>query len=57
MASNRRKTRAFTLGDDRVGHVGIGGDHPVSVQSMTSGYTHDAQGCLAEIHKLSVALC
>ena len=27
----------------------------MSVQSMTSGYTHDAQGCLAEIHKLAAA--
>ena len=28
---------------------------PVSVQSMTSGYTHDVAGCLAEIEKLATA--
>ncbi len=51
----RRKTRQITLGDDRVGFVKIGGDAPVSVQTMTSGYTHDVNGCLAEIRKLATA--
>src|SRR5271169_2252074 len=44
---NRRKTRQV-----KVGKVLIGGDAPVSVQSMTSGYTHDIDACVAEINKL-----
>ena len=55
MTMERRKTRQFTLGDDRVGRIAIGGDAPISVQSMTSGYTHDVDGCLAEIAKLAEA--
>jgi (E)-4-hydroxy-3-methylbut-2-enyl-diphosphate synthase len=51
----RRKTRQVTVGDDRVGRVRIGGDAPVSVQTMTSGYTHDIDKCVAEIHKLAAA--
>ena len=46
----RRKTRQV-----KVGNVLIGGDAPVSVQSMTSGYTHDVDKCVAEIHKLHAA--
>jgi len=46
----RRKTRQIHVGD-----IAIGGDAPVSVQSMTSGYTHDVDGCVAEIHKLTLA--
>ena len=63
---NRRPTRQITLGDDRVGYVKIGGGlpdssgkpttpAPVSVQTMTAGYTHDVKGCLAEINKLASA--
>ncbi|MCH2161807.1 MAG: flavodoxin-dependent (E)-4-hydroxy-3-methylbut-2-enyl-diphosphate synthase, partial [Phycisphaerales bacterium] len=51
----RKKCRQVTIGDDRVGRVRIGGDAPVSVQSMTSGYTHDVEDCLAEITKLAEA--
>lgn len=46
----RRKTRQI-----RVGDVIIGGDAPVSVQSMTSGYTHDVDQCVAEINTLALA--
>ncbi|MBI1190424.1 MAG: flavodoxin-dependent (E)-4-hydroxy-3-methylbut-2-enyl-diphosphate synthase [Tepidisphaera sp.] len=60
----RRPTRQITLGDDRVGFVKIGGGKPdrhgnpttpapVSVQTMTAGYTHDIDKCVAEIHKLA----
>jgi (E)-4-hydroxy-3-methylbut-2-enyl-diphosphate synthase len=35
--------------------VGIGGDAPVSVQSMTAGYTFEIDKCIAEIHKLAAA--
>ena len=43
----RRKTRQV-----KVGNVLIGGDAPVSVQSMTSGYTYEIDKCVAEINKL-----
>src|SRR3954467_13741294 len=43
----RRKTRQV-----KVGNVLIGGDAPVSVQSMTSCFTHDIDKCVAEINKL-----
>ena len=51
----RRKTRQVTLGDEAHGYVKIGGDAPVSVQTMTSGYTHEIDTCVAEIHKLTAA--
>ena len=51
----RRKTRQVTLGDRQHGFVRIGGDAPVSVQSMTSTYTHDVQKCVTEIHRLAAA--
>ncbi|GIW76756.1 MAG: 4-hydroxy-3-methylbut-2-en-1-yl diphosphate synthase (flavodoxin) [Phycisphaerae bacterium] len=51
----RRKTRQIIVGDDRVGRIAIGGDAPVSVQTMTAGYTHDIDKCVAEIHKLAAA--
>ncbi len=46
----RRKTRQV-----QVGNVKIGGDAPVSVQSMTSGYTYDIDACVREINKLAAA--
>ena len=46
----RHVTRQIVVGD-----VPIGGDAPVSVQSMTSGYTHDIDACVAEIQKLANA--
>ena len=46
----RRKTRQV-----KVGNVLIGRDAPVSVQSMTSGYTYEIDKCVAEIHKLTKA--
>ena len=52
---SRRKTRQITLGDDDHGHVKIGGAAPVSVQSMTAGYTYDVDACVTEIHKLAAA--
>jgi (E)-4-hydroxy-3-methylbut-2-enyl-diphosphate synthase len=57
----RRPTRQITLGDSRTGLVRIGGGlggttaAPVAVQSMTAGYTHDIDGCVAEINKLAAA--
>src|SRR5881396_1046773 len=52
---SRRKTRKVTVGDSRVGFVSIGGDAPVSVQTMTAGYTHEIDKCVAEIQKLAAA--
>jgi (E)-4-hydroxy-3-methylbut-2-enyl-diphosphate synthase len=62
----RRPTRQITLGDSRVGFVRVGGGlpardgiattpAPVSVQTMTAGYTHDIEACVREINKLAAA--
>ncbi len=51
----RRKTRQVVLGDREHGFVAIGGDAPVSVQSMTAGYTHEIDKCVAEISRLAAA--
>ncbi|MFM1823791.1 MAG: hypothetical protein RI967_2057 [Planctomycetota bacterium] len=51
----RRKTRQITVGDDRVGRVRIGGDAPIAVQTMTAGYTHDVDACVAEIERYAKA--
>src|SRR5436190_10573400 len=51
----RRKTRQVTVGDSRVGIVRIGGDAPVSVQTMTAGYTYAIDKCIAEINRLAAA--
>lgn len=62
----RRPTRQVSVGDDRVGIVKIGGGAPgsdgkatepapVSVQTMTAGYTHDVETCVAEINRLAAA--
>ena len=51
----RRKTCQVTLGDPQHGFVKIGGDAPVSVQTMTAGFTYDIDACVAEIHKLAAA--
>ncbi|MGA2229614.1 MAG: flavodoxin-dependent (E)-4-hydroxy-3-methylbut-2-enyl-diphosphate synthase [Tepidisphaeraceae bacterium] len=52
---NRRQTRQVIVGDDAHGRVAIGGDAPVSVQTMTSGYTHEIDKCVAEVRKLAAA--
>jgi len=58
----RKPTRQITLGESRVGIIRIGGGMdpntafaPVSVQSMTAGYTHDIDACVTEINKLAAA--
>ena len=43
------------MGDDRTGIVRIGGDAPVSVQTMTSGYTYEVDTCVAEINRMAAA--
>src|ERR1700712_3367927 len=52
---HRRPTRKVTLGDAAHGFVSIGGDAPVSVQTMTRGFTYEIDKCVAEIHKLAAA--
>src|SRR5256884_5647783 len=51
----RRQTRKVVVGDQAHGFVAIGGDARVSVQTMTAGYTHEIDKCVAEIHKLAAA--
>ncbi len=46
----RRISRAVN-----VGGVQVGGGAPISVQSMTTGKTHDVEGCVAEITRLAEA--
>ena len=48
----RRRTRQV-----HVGAVAIGGDAPVSVQSMTTTKTADVEGTLAQIYALAGAGC
>lgn len=48
----RRKTRQLMVGD-----VGIGSDHPVAVQSMTTTKTHDVNSTLQQIAELTATGC
>ena len=48
----RRTTRQI-----RVGSVGVGSQHPVSVQSMTTTKTHDIGATLQQIAELTAAGC
>ena len=51
----RRISKEVVLGDDKCGYVRIGGNAPVTVQSMTSVATHDIFKCIEEIEKLQDA--
>ncbi|MGD7001001.1 flavodoxin-dependent (E)-4-hydroxy-3-methylbut-2-enyl-diphosphate synthase [Corynebacterium halotolerans] len=48
----RRRTRQLM-----VGSVGVGSDHPISVQSMTTTKTHDINGTLQQIAQLTASGC
>ncbi|MFB7503552.1 flavodoxin-dependent (E)-4-hydroxy-3-methylbut-2-enyl-diphosphate synthase [Streptomyces broussonetiae] len=48
----RRRSRAI-----KVGSVGVGGDHPISVQSMTTTLTADVNATLQQIAQLTAAGC
>src|SRR5882762_4053470 len=50
-----RPTRKITFGDEAHGFVSIGGDAPVSVQTMTAGFTYEIDKCVAEILKMAAA--
>ncbi len=47
---DRRKSRQI-----QVGKVAVGGDAPISVQSMTNTLTSDAQATIAQIRQLEIA--
>ncbi|HXA39729.1 MAG TPA: flavodoxin-dependent (E)-4-hydroxy-3-methylbut-2-enyl-diphosphate synthase, partial [Phenylobacterium sp.] len=49
-AIQRRKSRKI-----RVGDVEVGGDAPITVQSMTNTLTADAQATIAQIRQLEEA--
>jgi (E)-4-hydroxy-3-methylbut-2-enyl-diphosphate synthase len=48
----RRKTRQLM-----VGNVGVGSDHPIAVQSMTTTKTHDVNSTLQQIAELTASGC
>ena len=50
LMQERRKTRQV-----RVGSVAVGGDAPVTVQSMTTTKTHDVDATLAQVYALNGA--
>lgn len=52
MSYTRKKTRAV-----RCGNVIVGGDNPISVQSMTNTDTRDAEKTIAQIKRLEEAGC
>ena len=48
----RRKTRQL-----QVGSVGVGSEHPISVQSMTTTVTSDINATLQQIAELTASGC
>src|SRR3954465_9091780 len=52
MALPRAKTRKVMVGDRQHGIVGIGGDAPVALQTMTSTYTYDIDATVSQINAL-----
>ena len=50
--ARRKPTRQISIGD-----VKIGGDAPISVQSMTNTFTHDVAATVAQIHRLEAVGC
>src|SRR4051812_8299226 len=55
MPTPRRKTRQVVVGRPPGPSVAVGGDAPVSVQSMTTTKTADVEGTLAQIYALAAA--
>jgi (E)-4-hydroxy-3-methylbut-2-enyl-diphosphate synthase len=55
MTFERRKTRQIVVGDPAKNGVAVGGDAPISVQSMTTTKTADVEGTLAQIYDLAMA--
>lgn len=52
MKINRRDTRQVSVGD-----IKIGGDAPITVQSMLNVKTTDVEGCIAQINRLKAVGC
>ena len=52
MFKRGRKSKKVMVGD-----VGIGGDSPISVQSMTNTKTYDIESTVKQIHTLEEAGC
>ena len=52
MEMDRRKSKVVMVGD-----VAVGGDNPISVQSMTTSKTEDADATIKQIHELEEAGC
>ncbi len=50
--SRRRSTRVVNIG-----HIGVGGDHPIRVQSMTNTDTMDTRSTVDQIERLAAAGC
>src|SRR6478609_503335 len=57
MTSPRRRTRQVVVGRPPGPSVAVGGDAPVSIQSMTTTKTADVDGTLAQIYALAAAGC
>ncbi len=55
MTAHRVDTRRRPTRQIRVGSVAVGGDAPVSVQSMTTTKTADVEGTLSQIYALAAA--
>ena len=49
---NRRKTREVKVGD-----LIVGGEHAITVQSMTTTKTHDVTATMKEVEQLEEAGC
>ena len=54
MAFNAKRKKTQKI---RIGSVEVGGDAPVSVQSMTNTFTHDVDATVSQILRLQVAGC
>jgi len=52
MSILRRKTRAI-----RLGNVGVGGEYPITIQSMTNTPTADSKSTIRQIRELQAAGC
>ena len=52
MALPRAQVRKVLVGDRQHGVVGIGGDAPVALQTMTSTYTYDIDATVSQINAL-----
>ena len=48
------KTQRWKTREVLVGNVGVGGDHPIRIQSMTTSNTRDAQATIEYVLILSV---